>query len=186
MRILIAAIGALSLGGCATHGPASNFTDMVAQIVGHKQSCVASVSELNHEVLPRCFNPKPAMQSNPSVQAHSTQRQTVNVDRASPPTPGASFAAAPSGIPVFDVKVSCHAADNLPIDQHFDRCLLTEGGARDQLTQNWTEFPIADRSRCVRYSSTGGGGTYTDLLTCLEMELNARNLQIKNRSVARQ
>jgi hypothetical protein len=162
---------------------------MAVQIFGDRQSCVPSIPEQNHVIQPRCFNPNQAAQSNLSVQAverHSKQRRTVNVARASPPNPELDYDTVPvaNRVPIINVEVSCHAADKLPVDQNIDRCLLTEGSARDELDHKWTEFPMADRSHCVRYSSTDGG--YTDLLTCLEMKLYVRNLQNKNRSVARQ
>jgi hypothetical protein len=90
------------------------------------------------------------------------------------------------GVPALDSETSCHLADNFAVDQDVNLCLLEERRARDQLAHRWGEFQSADRSHCTRYSSAGGGGTYTDLLTCLEMELYAKNLHAKNRSVANQ
>jgi len=89
-------------------------------------------------------------------------------------------------IPTLNSEASCHLGDNLAVDQNVNHCLALESGARDQLARRWAEFPSADRSHCIRYSSAGGGGTYTDLLSCLEMEADARNLHAKRRSAANQ
>jgi hypothetical protein len=65
--------------------------------------------------------------------------------------------------------VSCRADDNLATAQAVNRCLLDESNAHDELVRRWTEFSAHDRAHCARYSSRSGGGTYTDLFTCLEM-----------------
>jgi hypothetical protein len=62
-----------------------------------------------------------------------------------------------------------------------NRRLLVEGRARDQLARKWTEFPSSDVR--MRYSGVGGGA-YTDLLTCLVMELNVGNLRAGNGFIA--
>jgi hypothetical protein len=77
-------------------------------------------------------------------------------------------------------------ARNFAVTEHANHCLLVENGARDELTHRWIEFSGADRTHWMRYTTAGGGGTYTGLLTCLEMELHVRNLPAKNRSVANQ
>jgi len=40
--------------------------------------------------------------------------------------------------------------------------------------KDWTRFPPADRASCLK--STGITGSYTDLLTCLEIKRDARQL----------
>jgi len=51
-----------------------------------------------------------------------------------------------------------------------------EKGAREQLVKEWSGFASDDRSLCTRLSGTGGAPTYTELLVCLEMARDARNL----------
>ena len=55
-------------------------------------------------------------------------------------------------------------------------CLQKEREARDQLMQQWTQFPVGDRSYC-RELTTGFDPTYTELLTCLELQRDARMLR---------
>jgi hypothetical protein len=78
--------------------------------------------------------------------------------------------------PRLDAEASCRRAEALGVGQTTDDCLLSENDARAQLISRWTEFPGADRSLCTRSSTAGGGGTYTELLTCLEMEMLAKTL----------
>ena len=78
--------------------------------------------------------------------------------------------------PRLDAEGSCRRAEALGVGQTTDDCLLSENEARAQLISRWTEFPSADRSLCTRSATAGGGGTYTELLTCLEMEMIAKTL----------
>ncbi len=48
--------------------------------------------------------------------------------------------------------------------------------ARDILVKEWNNFLPADRTSCYRLTTTGTPGTYTELLTCLEMRRDARAL----------
>lgn len=189
MRTLSAMVAALSLGGCAAQPLA--LADMAAQIRSDfpagKQSCAGQEN---------CFHPNPVAQSKPGVQAaerHAKQRIVdVNpldfnaLEPARPPKPEGARETFAEGVPTLNSEASCHPTENLAVDQNVDRCLSAESSARDQLAHKWAEFPSADRSHCARYTTSGGGGTYTDLLTCLEMDLDARNLNTKNRTAADQ
>jgi len=55
-------------------------------------------------------------------------------------------------------------------------CVHDEEDARDQLAQEWNQFALADRTSCERGTRAGGGGTYSELITCLEMRQFAGNL----------
>ena len=138
----------------------------------------------------------PVVQSKASAQTAET-RTKQRIVNDNPPgfnTPGplplpklaSANATVVEGIPTLNSEATCHLADNLAFDQDVNHCLALESGARDQLARRWAEFPSADRSHCIRYSSAGGGGTHTDLLSCLETEVDARNLHAKGRSVANQ
>jgi hypothetical protein len=195
MRALSAAtVAALSLGACA---PPPAFVDFAAQIrrdfgLG-QQSCAGPFSTAqNYTTQASCFHESPVAQSKPSVPAetHAMQRPVnLSAGGRSPPLKldGAhKTAGVAAQIPTLNFEASCHLDDNLAVDQNANHCLALERGARDQLARKWAEFPSEDRSQCARYTSAGGGGTYTDLLTCLESKLFVRNLHDKNRSVATQ
>jgi hypothetical protein len=87
--------------------------------------------------------------------------------------------AAGQGVPKIDFAPSCRAAAASPagISQEFEACRKSEEAARDVLAQQWGTFPAADRESCHRLATTGTPGTYTELLTCLEMRREARRLR---------
>ena len=90
----------------------------------------------------------------------------------------ASIAAA-QGVPTIDIAPSCRAAAKVStagMQQDYESCLSSENAARDILVKQWNSFLAADRGSCYRLTTTGTPGTYTELLTCLEMKRDARKL----------
>jgi hypothetical protein len=61
-----------------------------------------------------------------------------------------------------------------------DVCLQQEQAARQQLGVEWTQFTPAGKSHCLRLSTPGNDPTYTELLTCLELDRDARQLRNQN------
>ena len=84
-------------------------------------------------------------------------------------------------VPTFNVGSFCRkvAAMAHPFVD-VDVCMRKEQEARDQVVQQWTQFPAADRSYCRQLTTMGGDPTYTALLTCLELQRDARNLREKD------
>ena len=56
-------------------------------------------------------------------------------------------------------------------------CLASERAIRDELAKEWSNFQPADKLHCVNESVMGGESSYTELLTCLEMARDVRNLR---------
>jgi hypothetical protein len=82
-------------------------------------------------------------------------------------------------VPKLNVTPSCRASADgiLGVKQDIETCLQSENAARDQLAQQWKTFAAADRDSCTRLTTLGGtGGTYTELITCLEMKREAAKL----------
>jgi hypothetical protein len=92
----------------------------------------------------------------------------TRLDEEQSPAPVEARASAPR----LDADAICRRAEALGLGQTTDDCLLSENDARAHLISRWTEFPSADRSLCTR--TAGGRGTYTELLTCHEMEMIAK------------
>jgi hypothetical protein len=88
-------------------------------------------------------------------------------------------------IPTINVMPSCRAAANaiIGVKQDVDVCLKSESSARDALALQWAEFQPAERASCVRLTTMAGGGTYTELLTCLDLKQFARNMHKDDPSV---
>jgi hypothetical protein len=82
-------------------------------------------------------------------------------------------------VPRLDVTPSCRASANgiLGVKQDIESCMQSENAARDQLAQQWRTFAAADRQSCTTLTTLRGtGGTYTELITCLEMKRDAAKL----------
>lgn len=63
------------------------------------------------------------------------------------------------------------------IAQEKKNCIETEQAVRDQLSKQWPDFSADDKNHCVNESRMGGDSSYTELLTCLEMARDVRNLR---------
>jgi hypothetical protein len=81
-------------------------------------------------------------------------------------------------VPRLDINASCRAALKAAVglQQDLNACLSSENAARDQLAKGWSKYPAADRNACLSLTRTGTTGTYTELLTCIEMKRDARQL----------
>ena len=79
-------------------------------------------------------------------------------------------------LPVFDVKPECRAAESVMPDQ---KCLGDEQDARVALEGKWSSFVDGDRGHCIGETTAGGSPSYVDLLTCLELTSEARQLEKK-------
>jgi hypothetical protein len=62
------------------------------------------------------------------------------------------------------------------IGQEKKDCLDSEKQIRDELVKQWSNFSPSDRTACTNESEMGGDSSYTELLTCLEMARDVRNL----------
>jgi hypothetical protein len=82
------------------------------------------------------------------------------------------------GVPTINVAPSCKSAADgiIGVKQDVEVCLNIEQNVRNELAQQWNGFPAADRASCVRLTTMSGAGTYTELLTCLEMKRDAAKL----------
>jgi hypothetical protein len=55
-------------------------------------------------------------------------------------------------------------------------CMQSEQEVRDELAKRWSSFSTSDKNHCVAESEMGGDSSYTELLTCLEMAADVRDL----------
>ena len=98
-----------------------------------------------------------------------------------------SFSSNDMSTPMRRMRLLCCARPERPsrraAEHSVDACLAQEMSARDQLANEWERFSSADRSSCTSVATIGGGGSYTALLSCLEMKRDARNLSQGKASV---
>jgi hypothetical protein len=55
-------------------------------------------------------------------------------------------------------------------------CLDSEHAIRDEIAKQWSSFSAADKNHCTNEATMGGDSSYTELLTCLEMARDVRQL----------
>ena len=60
-------------------------------------------------------------------------------------------------------------------DLAFSQCIKSEQAMRQKLSDEWSTFAPADKTNCIG-SERGGMASYTDLVTCLEMARDARQM----------
>jgi hypothetical protein len=72
------------------------------------------------------------------------------------------------------VSPSCRAAAAAATDKgRLQTCIDSEHKARDQLAKDWSTYAADERNKCVN-AAKGFSPTYTELITCLEMERDLR------------
>jgi hypothetical protein len=81
-------------------------------------------------------------------------------------------------VPKFDTGPSCRSAGAAAVMATRDTaaCERDEINARTTLEKEWSQFTPSDQARCVRLVTLGGGPSYVELLTCLEMAKQEKEL----------
>jgi hypothetical protein len=88
------------------------------------------------------------------------------------------LAVAADRVPTLNVQPSCRAAGTVGMNtgRTAETCMNDENVARDTLGKQWSEFSADDKSHCLSMISTGGGPSYVELLSCLEMSRDAKRI----------
>ena len=87
------------------------------------------------------------------------------------------------GVPKFDISRGCRLdstqAFDLSVGQNetVKRCVADEQQAQAKLQTQWSQFREFDKAECTGEAKIGGTPSYVDLLTCLQMANDARQLQ---------
>ena len=85
---------------------------------------------------------------------------------------------AADSVPKFDVERTCRAAvgeAGVPGGDSAE-CQRDEHDARSKLEKDWSQYSAAQQSQCDGLVTTGGAPSYVELLTCLEMAKQAKEL----------
>jgi hypothetical protein len=87
--------------------------------------------------------------------------------------------ASAGGPPTLQVGPSCDAAarGSVVLGRDKKACLADETTAQDTLKQNWSKYATADKSECIGMVTTGGPASYVELLSCVEILRDARNIR---------
>jgi hypothetical protein len=96
-------------------------------------------------------------------------------------------AAAEVRIPTLDAEKSCKSVSSLAVGQvSSEKCLEQENAAKAELQKSWSTFAAGDRERCAGLAVAGGYPSYVELLTCVQMARDARNLEERYKAETRQ
>lgn len=84
-----------------------------------------------------------------------------------------------SALPKLQVGPSCDAAGrgSAVLGRNKQSCLADETTAQDTLKQNWSKYLADDKIDCVTLENSGGPASYVELLSCLEVIRDARNIR---------
>ncbi|HVY57084.1 MAG TPA: hypothetical protein VHA77_04475 [Xanthobacteraceae bacterium] len=79
------------------------------------------------------------------------------------------------GVPSLDITSICKAtmSDSAASTQ---ACIDDEEKARQTLKEQWGQFTAGDHATCARTAGMAGMPSYVEILTCLEMAKDAREL----------
>ena len=141
--------------------------------IGHRQP---TVKDLPPDV---ARDEKPVDGSRGEQQPESVSPRGKNVRaHADGPSRGQNVRASAGGPPTLDVGPSCDAASRGAVILGRDKkaCLADETTAQDTLKQNWSKYAAADKSECIGMVTTGGPASYVELLSCVEILRDARNI----------
>jgi hypothetical protein len=88
------------------------------------------------------------------------------------------IALAADHVPKLDIAPSCRsaAAASGMTTRDTAACERDEDNARVTLEKEWSEFTPSDQARCARLVTLGGGPSYVELLTCLEMAKQVKQI----------
>src|SRR5262249_17528114 len=85
-----------------------------------------------------------------------------------------------NGVPNWDVTSSCRAAAKVAYTQDASEreksCMEGENRTREKLIADWSTFPADERTRCIK-SIEWFSPTYTELIACLEMYGQVKNIR---------
>ena len=68
-------------------------------------------------------------------------------------------------VPKFDLRSICEGNE---------ACVRGETAARNQLAEQWSQFPAAERARCVQLTTSSKMPSYVQVITCMEMARSVR------------
>jgi hypothetical protein len=77
------------------------------------------------------------------------------------------------------VGPSCEAAGRgaVLLGRNKEACLADENQALNTLKQNRSKYVASDKTLCIGMESTGGPASYVELLSCIEVNRDARDIQ---------
>jgi hypothetical protein len=95
-------------------------------------------------------------------------------------------------VPTLDVNPVCRGiASQGELEEglqqtNFQECVKSEQAVREEIKKEWSTFTTADKTHCVALAKTGGEASYTELISCMEMARDVRELHKNANSLPEQ
>jgi hypothetical protein len=143
--------------------------------IGHRQPTAKDVPP---DVARGQEQPADASRGEQQPESAPSREQNTRV-RAAGPSRGQNAPARAGGPPTLNVGPSCEAAGmgSVVLGRNKESCLADETTAQDTLKQNWSKYAANDKTECVGMVKTGGPPSYVELLSCVEILRDARNIR---------
>jgi hypothetical protein len=114
------------------------------------------------------------------VRNHHGLARTVRVNAPERPSLAPPVTAAVADEPPkLDVTTPCNAAAQFALlaGRDKDACVNDERTAETTLTENWSKYAADDKNQCVGTVQTGGPSSYVELLSCIEVLQDAKQIR---------
>ncbi len=164
--------GALAQSASPLSGPQAAPGGVPQAPVGHRQPTPSDLPPAVQK------EEQPSALDNPQPQAQP-QQQTQSRSRSKTQPRIVQGRGGGGGPPVLQVGPSCEAAGRgaVVLGRNKEACLADENAALSTLKQNWAKYAANDKVLCIGMESTGGPASYVELLSCLEVNRDAREIQ---------
>ena len=85
--------------------------------------------------------------------------------------------------PTFDAQATCRREQVLmdSLKAHYQGCLRDESDARNEMIKSWSTFRSDAQTMCAQETRIGGGPSYVELLTCLELDQRGAAASLSNK-----
>ena len=143
------------------------------------EQCMTTMSGIGGNCIPSPYYHLPSTQLlRRALFIHHRLARTVRVNTLEWPAPHVTAAVADEP-PKLDVTAPCNSTAQyaLLVGRDKDTCLNDERMAETTLAQNWSKYSTGDKSQCIATVKTGGASSYVELLSCIEVLQDAKQIR---------
>jgi hypothetical protein len=145
------------------------------------QQCMATLSGIGGNCIERpYYRAQPIQPLRRALFSHNGLARMVRVNAPERPLLAPPVATAVADEPPkLDVTTPCSAAARFALlaGRDKDDCVNDERTAESTLAQNWSTYSADDKSQCVGTVKTGGPSSYVELLSCIEVLQEAKQIR---------
>jgi hypothetical protein len=142
------------------------------------QQCLTTLSGVGGNCMERTYSHAQLLRR--ALFNHHGLARTVRVNAPVRPLPAPQATTAVADEPPkLDVATPCNAAAQFALlaGRDKDACVNDERTAETTLTENWSKYSADDKNQCVGTVKTGGPSSYVELLSCIEVLQDAKQIR---------